>query len=179
MRVFAAAALIGTMLSPGVRAEMIEKSGTFGGLKLTYKVALPPSYDPTRAYPTVLVFTGGPQTLQMAGSTIETDWGAEAARRGYIVISPGTPNGELFFEGADRVFPGFLEAIRRDYKVQGKLHIAGHSNGGLSAFHVAAKYPQYFSTLTGYPGLLDGLDLIGEAPHVTAAGRGQLASPAL
>jgi predicted esterase len=33
--------------------------------------------------------------------------------------------------------------------------VAGHSNGGLSAFHVAAKYPQYFLTVTGYPGLLE------------------------
>ena len=141
-------------------AEMIEKSGTFGGLKVTYKVVLPEKYDPARAYPAVLVFTGGPQTLQMAGSTLETDWRAEAERRGYIVISPGSPNGELFFEGADRIFPAFLDAILRDYKIRdGKLHIAGHSNGGLSAFHVAARHPTYFSTVTGYPGLLDGPDV--------------------
>jgi poly(3-hydroxybutyrate) depolymerase len=139
-------------------AEMIEKTGTFGGLKVTYKVVLPAGYDPARAYPAVLVFTGGPQTLQMAGSTLETDWRAEAERRGYIVISPGTPNGDLFFEGADRIFPEFLDRIRRDYRVSGLLHVAGHSNGGLSAFHVAALHPAYFSTVTGYPGLLDGPD---------------------
>jgi S-formylglutathione hydrolase FrmB len=42
------------------------------------------------------------------------------------------------------------------YKVAGKLHVAGHSNGGLSAYHVAAAHPGYFATVTGYPGLLDG-----------------------
>jgi poly(3-hydroxybutyrate) depolymerase len=141
-------------------AEMIEKSGTFGGLKVTYKVVLPERYDPGRAYPAVLVFTGGPQTLQMAGSTLETDWRKEAERRGYIIISPGSPNGELFFSGADRIFPEFLDRILQDYKIADKkLHIAGHSNGGLSAFHVASLYPKYFSTITGYPGLLDGPDV--------------------
>src|SRR5262245_10341086 len=141
-------------------AELIEKSGTFGGLKLTYKVVLPDGYDATRTYPTVLVFTGGPQTLQMAANTLESDWRKEGERRGYILVSPGTPDGSLFFEGADRVFPQFLEQLLRDYNVKsGKFHVAGHSNGGLSAFHVAARYPQYFTTLTGYPGLLDGPDV--------------------
>lgn len=141
------------------RAELIEKSGTFGGLKLTYKVVLPDGYDPNRTYPAVLVFTGGPQTLQMAANTLESDWRKEGERRGYILISPGSPDGSLFFEAADRVFPEFLERLLRDYKVTGgKFHVAGHSNGGLSAFHVAARYPQYFTTLTGYPGLLDGPD---------------------
>src|SRR4026209_482963 len=120
------------MVGRHAAAEMIEKSGTFGGLKVTYKVVLPGRYDPGRAYPAVLVFTGGPQTLQMAGSTLETDWRTEAERRGYIIISPGSPNGDLFFEGADKIFPAFLDAILRDYRIRdGKLHIAGHSNGGL------------------------------------------------
>ena len=137
-------------------AGIVEKTGTFGGLKLTYDVLLPPHYDPARNYPVVLVFAGGPQLLRMAKSTIETDWQAEAEKRGYIVISPGTPDGSLFFQNADRVFPEFLDAIRKEYKVAGgKLHIAGHSNGGISAFHVAARYPRYFSTVTGYPGLLN------------------------
>jgi poly(3-hydroxybutyrate) depolymerase len=141
-------------------AQMLDKRGVFGGLTLTYKVLLPPGYDATREYPTVLVFTGGPQQLRMAEGTITTDWKPAAAQRGYIVISPGTPDGTLFFEGADRVFPQFLDEIRRTYKVKGgKLHVAGHSNGGISAFHVAARHPEYFSTVTGYPGLLESGDL--------------------
>lgn len=138
-------------------AEMIEKSGRFGGLDVTYKVVLPPGYDAARTYPVVLVFTGGGQQLRGAEGTLNTDWRQEAERRGYIVVSPGTPNGELFFQGADRIFPEFLDMIRREYKPQGgKLVVAGHSNGGLSAFHIAAKYPSFFTTVIGYPGLLDG-----------------------
>ena len=40
-----------------------------------------------------------------------------------------------------------------DYKIQdGKFHIAGPSNGGIAAFHVAAANPQYFLSVTAFPG---------------------------
>jgi poly(3-hydroxybutyrate) depolymerase len=146
------------------RAEMIERTGVFAGLKVTYKVVLPSGYDPAKTYSAILVFTGGSQTLQGATSTLEADWRQEAERRGYIVISPGTPNGQLFFEGAARIFPEFLDAILKDYKVKDRqLIVAGHSNGGLSAFHVAALHPTYFSTVIGYPGLRDRRDVARSA----------------
>lgn len=152
---------IAIALSAGVvdaaPAEMVEKTGRFSGVQVTYKVVLPTGYDAARAYPAVLVFTGGAQQLLGAENTLNADWRGQAEKRGYIVISPGTPDGSLFFQGADRIFPAFLDAILRDYRIRdGKLHIAGHSNGGLSAFHIASKYPAYFATVTGYPGLLDG-----------------------
>ena len=154
--ILAAAALVAAASRPA-HGELLEKTGSFSGLRVTYKVVLPGGYDPAKTYPLVLVFTGGPQTLQIATSTVEADWRAEAERRGYIVVAPASPNGELFFEGADRIFPAFLDQVLRDYRV-GKVYVAGHSNGGLSAFHIAARYPKYFSTVIGYPGLLDGPD---------------------
>ena len=154
-----AAATVLALCAPGARADVVSKSGTFGGLQVDYRVVRPTGYDPSRAYPAVLVFTGGGQTMQILESTIETDWRQEAERRGYLIVGPASPNGALFFESGDRIFPQFIDQFLKDYKVQGKLHVAGHSNGGLSAFHIAAKFPQYFSTVTGYPGLLDGPDL--------------------
>jgi predicted esterase len=65
------------------------------------------------------------------------------------------PNDELFFEGGARIFPDFLKMILADYKVQdGKFHIAGVSNGGISALHIAAANPQYFLSATAFPGYL-------------------------
>ncbi len=94
--------------------------------------------------------------MLMVDSGLNRYWGAEARRRGYIVVSPAAPDGQLFFEGAARIFPEFLEMILHDYKVQGgKMHIAGFSNGGISAFHIAALYPKYFWSVTGIPGLLN------------------------
>ena len=80
--------------------------------------------------------------------------GVRADRR--LVVEPAAPNGELFFEGGDRIFPEFINKIMSDYKVLGgKLHIAGMSNGGLSSFLIASNFPQYAWSVTGFPGLLD------------------------
>ena len=153
-----AAAVALLAVTGAAKAQIVGKSGRFAGLVVDYKVSLPPGYSPAKAYPLVLLFTGGGQSLQAAQNSIEQDWKAEADKRGYIVISPAAPGGALFFQGGDAVFPAFLDMIRRDYKIVGKIHIAGHSNGGLSAFHVAAEYPSYFSTVTGYPGLYEEID---------------------
>jgi poly(3-hydroxybutyrate) depolymerase len=149
----AAGALALLALAGAARAEIIGKSGQFAGVTVDYKVSLPPGYSSDKSYPLVLMFTGGGQALQAAQNSIEQDWQAEADRRGYVVISPAAPGGDLFFQGGDVVFPAFLDMIRKDYRIVGKIHIAGHSNGGLSAFHIAAKYPAYFSSISAYPGL--------------------------
>jgi predicted esterase len=45
--------------------------------------------------------------------------------------------------------------ILGDYKIlDGKFHAAGPSNGGVSAFFIAALYPQFFKSVTGFPGYL-------------------------
>jgi S-formylglutathione hydrolase FrmB len=70
-------------------------------------------------------------------------------------VVPAAPDGDLFFERGDRVFPEFLKKILADYKIRdGTFHIAGVSNGGISAFHVAASYPVYFLSIAGFPGYL-------------------------
>jgi len=80
---------------------------------------------------------------------------AEAEKRGYIVVAPAAPDDELFFEDGARIFPEFLKMILVDYKIQdNKFHIAGPSNGGIAAFHVAAANPQYFLSVTAFPGYM-------------------------
>jgi poly(3-hydroxybutyrate) depolymerase len=136
-------------------AEVQQKIGTFAGMQITYRVILPNNYDPGKAYPTILQFAGGPQTLQIVERSLEADWRANAEQRGYVVVSPAATDGQLYFEGGARIFPAFIDHILRNYRVAGgKLHITGQSNGGLSAFHIASLFPQYFISVTGAPGLL-------------------------
>jgi dipeptidyl aminopeptidase/acylaminoacyl peptidase len=148
-------AAIASAAAQTATAQTIEKSGGFGGMTVHYKVVLPPAYDPAKSYPTILTFPGGPQTMQVVDSRLDANWRGEAEKRGYIVISPAAPDKGLFFEGGAAAFPAFIEQILRDYHVQGgKMAITGASNGGLSAFHIAARYPKYFTTVIGYPGML-------------------------
>ena len=94
--------------------------------------------------------------MDMVDATLNSVYRAQAEQRGYIVVEPAAPNGVLFFEGSERVFPAFLTKLLGDYKiVDNKFHVAGNSNGGLSAFLVAAKYPQFFWSVTGFPGFLE------------------------
>lgn len=154
-RTTAAAIVAVFFLCGNAGAEVITKTGAFGGLQINYRVVLPDGYDPERAYPLVLAFAGGSQQMRTVNSALENHWIDEAERRGYIIVSPEAPGGQLFFAGGAAVFPDFLDQILRDYRVEGdKLHIAGRSNGGISAFHVAASYPEYFRSLTGFPGFL-------------------------
>ena len=138
-----------------LRAEVLDKTKKVAGTTVHYKVVLPDGYDPAKTYPAILAFGGGPQTMNTVDAVLMRNLRAEAERRGYIVIAPAAPDGGLFFEEGARIFPDFLKAILSDYKVEGgKFHIAGPSNGGIAAFHVAAANPQYFLSVTAFPGYM-------------------------
>jgi len=136
-------------------ANVLTKTDTLSGVKLQYKVVLPNNYDASKPYPTVIAFPGGEQSMDTVDGTLEGNWKDQAEMRGYIVIIPAAPHDRLFFEGGEQVFPEFFTKILSDYNVlDKKFHIAGVSNGGISAFHIAAMYPQYFWSVTGLPGFL-------------------------
>jgi len=136
-------------------AEVLDKSTSAAGVKVYYKVVLPTGFDPAKEYPAIVVMGGGPQTMTTVDSTFNRNFRFEAEKRGYIVVGPAAPAGELFFESGARIFPAFLTQILSDYKIRdGKFHVAGPSNGGIAAFHVAALYPQYFLSVTAFPGYM-------------------------
>jgi poly(3-hydroxybutyrate) depolymerase len=147
--------LLVVAIAPAARGEVLEKSRKVAGVTVQYKVVLPAGYDAAKAYPAIIALGGGPQTMNTVDGVLNRNLRAEAETRGYIVIAPAAPDGELFFESGARIFPEFLKAILADYKIQdGKFHIAGPSNGGIAAFHVAAANPQYFLSVTAFPGYM-------------------------
>jgi poly(3-hydroxybutyrate) depolymerase len=137
------------------QAELLEKTRQVSGVTVRYKVVLPSGYDPAKTYPAILAFGGGPQTMNMVDGVLNRNFRAEAEKRGYIVVAPAAPDDQLFFEDGARIFPEFLKMILADYKIQdNRFHIAGPSNGGIAAFHVAAANPQYFLSVTAFPGYM-------------------------
>jgi predicted peptidase len=136
-------------------AEVSERIMRVAGTTVSYKLVLPNGYDAVKTYPAILVFGGGPQTMNTIEGALARNFQAEAEQRGYIVIGPAAPDGDLFFYDGDRIFPEFLDNIRAAYKIEaGKFHVAGPSNGGIAAMHVAAKHPEYFLSATAFPGYL-------------------------
>ena len=136
-------------------AEVVEKSKKVAGVIVYYKVVLPAGYDPAKTYPAILAMGGGPQTMNTVDAVLNRNLRVEAEQRGYIVVAPAAPNGELFFEEGARIFPDFLKAILADYKIANNtFHVIGPSNGGIAAFHVAAANPQYFASVTAFPGYM-------------------------
>jgi poly(3-hydroxybutyrate) depolymerase len=151
----AAMASVAILLIQPLQAEVIEKTTNAGGTTVHYKVVLPDGYDPARTYPAILALGGGPQTMNTVDNILARNFRTEAEKRGYIVVAPAAPDGELFFDEGDRIFPEFLKMILADYKIQdNKFHIAGPSNGGIAALHVAAANPQYFLSVTAFPGYM-------------------------
>jgi len=135
--------------------KVLDKTATIAGMTFPYKVVLPANYDAATAYPAILAFPPGEQTMDMVMGTLQRNWAGEAQRRGYIVVIPAAPREGLFMEEGARVFPAFLDQLLEEYKIRDrKFHIAGMSNGGISAFAIAASYPQYFWSVTGFPGFL-------------------------
>jgi predicted peptidase len=93
--------------------------------------------------------------MNTVDGTLDRNFRGEAERRGYLVVAPAAPDGALFFQGGERIFPEFLDGVLANYRiVGGKFHVAGPSNGGIAALHVAAAYPQYFLSATAFPGYL-------------------------
>jgi predicted esterase len=149
------AAIVAMFASLPGHAELLEKTKKVAGVTVRYKVVLPNGYDPAKAYPAILAFGGGPQNMNTVDNVLNRNFRSEAEKRGYIVVAPAAPDDQLFFEEGARIFPEFLKMILADYKIENnKFHIAGPSNGGIAAFHVAAENPQYFLSVTAFPGYM-------------------------
>src|SRR5215469_2336373 len=148
-------AAIATMFVQPLRAEVFERTKQVGDTAVHFKIVLPDGYAATNTYPAILAFGGGPQNMGTVDGILTRNFRSEAEKRGYIVVAPAAPDDDLFFEDGDRIFPAFLKLIMADYKIRdGKFHIAGPSNGGIAAMHVAAANPQYFLSATAYPGYM-------------------------
>ena len=154
-RMLVGAAAAALLCAQPLRAEVIERARDVAGMTVHYKVVLPDGYDPAKAYPGILAFGGGPQTMTTVDTILERNFRAEAEKRGYIVVAPAAPENQLFVWYGARIFPEFLQLILADYKIRdNKFHVAGPSNGGISSLHIAAAYPNYFLSVTAFPGYM-------------------------
>ncbi len=155
VRVALVVALTACAGSEPLSAEVRELTKRIGSTTVRYKVVLPNGYNPATTYPAVLMFGGGPQTMNTIDNALRRNFQAEAEKRGFIVVGVAAPDGDLFFDEGSRIFPEFFKQLLADYKIEGsKFHIAGPSNGGIASFHIAALHPEYVRSVTAFPGYL-------------------------
>ena len=125
-----------------------------GGQTLEYAVVTPADFDRAAAYPVVVALPPGPQTRGLVDTGLELYFEAEAAKRGWVVVTPAAPKGGSFHSGLDVEFDALLNLIEAEYEIAGGIvHLAGVSNGGRSGFHQAGRAPGRFASLSTLPGL--------------------------
>lgn len=123
------------------------------GTRVAYGLVLPEGYTAEQTWPAVLAFPPGSQTLSMVETGLRNWWESEGARRGFVVVSPAAPNGELFFLGSRAHIAPFLDAVIAEHNLDpAQIHVGGISNGGISAFAAALDHPDRFLSLTALPG---------------------------
>ena len=59
----------------------------------------------------------------------------------------------MYFEGSEALVPGLLDWVETWVRPEGgAVHLAGISNGGISAFRVAGENPERFASMVVFPG---------------------------
>ncbi|MBI1984140.1 MAG: hypothetical protein HYS61_08080 [Acidobacteria bacterium] len=146
-------AVFAISLGLSVDAAEIKRMRLSDGTEIEYGLVLPTAFQNDGIYPALLAFPGGRQNLESVRGGLARFWEREAAKRGYIVFSPAAPPGKHFYESEADLVPEFLQRQLVAFKIEGgKFHVAGSSNGGVSAFVVAVRYPELFHSLTALAG---------------------------
>ena len=125
--------------------------------EITYRVQLPPHYDPYRKYPCVVTLNGAGSTPQQ-----QIDWWAgeynektamrmgQASRRGYIVIAPQWSRPRQYqYEYSAREHAAVLYSLRdasRRFSIDSdRVFLSGHSMGGDAAWDVGLAHPDLWA----------------------------------
>jgi poly(3-hydroxybutyrate) depolymerase len=154
VRLMLAVALLGPLLFADRARGADFHEFVHNGHTIDYALVLPDRFDKTKPYSVLLALPPGDQSRQLVEAGLNLYWEAEAKRRGWVVISPAAPEGESFYTGLDKELPSLLDEVAKFVLFEGgKAHLAGVSNGGLSAYRVITEFPGRFLSLTVLPGI--------------------------
>ena len=116
-----------------------------------------------RASPLVILMGGGPGNASISQDT--SRWlGSGFAQRGWMVAVPISPNNRSFRGGVNNALITDLitQLQKRQNIAQGKVLLAGVSNGGMSALEIARRNPQDYLGVAAVPAI-SGADTDNEA----------------
>ena len=129
--------------------------------------------------PLLILMGGGPGNASISRDT--SIWlGGGFAERGWIVAVPVSPNNRAFRgdENNHKVDQLITELQKRDEIANGKVLLAGISNGGMSALEIARRNPANYMGVAAVPALatsvVDNRVLAGFPVYLRIGGADQL-----
>ncbi|WP_179349775.1 S9 family peptidase [Winogradskyella pacifica] len=146
---------------------------TTDGKQMLVWVILPPNFDATKKYPTLLYAQGGPQSP--LSQFYSYRWNFQLmASQGYIVVAPnrrGMPghgvkwNADISKDWGGQVIDDYLSAIdaiaKEPYVDNDRLGAIGASFGGYSVFYLAGIHNNRFKTFISHDGVFDTRSMYG------------------
>ncbi|KGO81236.1 peptidase S9 [Flavobacterium beibuense F44-8] len=151
---------------------------TTDGKKMLVWVILPPDFDASKKYPTLLYCQGGPQSALSQFYSFRWNFQVMAAQ-GYIIVAPnrrGMPghgvewNEAISKDWGGQVMNDYLSAIddvaKESYVDKARLGAIGASYGGYSVFYLAGNHNKRFKTFIAHDGVFNLQSMYGTTEEV-------------
>ncbi|HKO78558.1 MAG TPA: S9 family peptidase [Flavobacterium sp.] len=151
---------------------------TTDGKKMLVWVILPPNFDATKKYPTLLFCQGGPQAPLTQSYSFRWNFQLMAAN-GYIVVAPNRRgmqghgvewNEQISKDWGGQVMDDYLSAIddvaKENYVDKARLGCVGASYGGYSVFYLAGIHNNRFKTFIAHDGVFNTQSMFGTTEEV-------------
>lgn len=151
---------------------------TTDGKKMLVWVILPPNFDASKKYPTLLYCQGGPQSALTQFYSFRWNFQVMASQ-GYIIVAPnrrGMPghgvewNEKISGDWGGQVMDDYLSAIddvsKESYVDKERLGAIGASYGGYSVFYLAGIHNKRFKTFISHAGIFNTQSMYGTTEEV-------------
>jgi dipeptidyl aminopeptidase/acylaminoacyl peptidase len=151
---------------------------TTDGKKMLVWVILPPNFDASKKYPTLLYCQGGPQSPLTQSYSFRWNFQLMAAN-GYVVVAPNRRgmqghgvawNEQISKDWGGQVINDYLSAIddvaKENYVDKTRLGCVGASYGGYSVFYLAAIHNNRFKTFIAHDGVYNTQSMFGTTEEV-------------
>lgn len=134
---------------PATAQERIELSNT------ALDVFIQRPTETTEQPSPLLILMGGGSGNRAISRDVSLWLGSGFARRGWLVAVPVSPNNRAFRGPGNNALIAELVGIlqARDYVADGKVLLAGISNGGLSALEIARRNPEAYYGVVAVPAI--------------------------
>lgn len=151
---------------------------TTDGKKMLVWVILPPNFDVSKKYPTLLYCHGGPQSPLTQSYSFRWNFQLMAAN-GYVVVAPNRRgmqghgvawNEQISKDWGGQVINDYLSAIddvaKENYVDKTRLGCVGASYGGYSVFYLAGIHDNRFKTFIAHDGVYNTQSMFGTTEEV-------------